>query len=185
MSRTLRTPAGIPLPQLELLLGAAGWVAGTLGLGSGGGTLLMAAGLLFSGWWFTVIRRRHGRGARLPRELRTRALRVVAAVAVVLVALSIVLPMIGNGWGELTVPLGAVAIGVGLIALASVLVERSWTAVGGALVVLGAVGALLALNTAGTAVPYGVVGLGGAAVLWAAAARRTGAVTDVRERIGR
>jgi hypothetical protein len=185
MSRTLRSPAGIPLPQLELLLGAAGWVAGTLGLGSGGGTLLMAAGLLFSGWWFTVVRRRHGRGAKLSRALAARALRIAVAVAVVLVALSIVLPMIGSGWGELTVPLGGAVIGAGLIALASVLVERSWTAVGGLLVVLGAIGALLALSTAGTATPYGVVGIGAAAVCWAAAARRTGAVTELRERVGR
>jgi hypothetical protein len=117
--------------------------------------------------------------------MATRSLRVAAIVGVVLVALSIGLPMIGNGWGELTVPFGGAAIGVGLIALASVLVERSWTAVGGVLVVLGAVGALLALSTAGTATPYGVVGIGAAVVCWLAAARRTGAVTAVRERVGR
>jgi hypothetical protein len=185
MSRTLRTPAGIPVPQLELLLGGAGWVAGTLGLGTGGGTLLMAAGLLFTGWWFTVVRRRFGAGARLPRELRARTVRTGVVVAVLLVALAVVLPMIGLGWGELTVPLGAVVIGAGLIGVSSVLGERSFLAVGGAVAVLGAIGAMLALSTAGTATPYGVVGLGGAVVLWAAAARRTGAVTTLRERVGR
>ncbi|WP_181779630.1 hypothetical protein [Pseudonocardia pini] len=185
MSRTLRAPAGIPVPQLEVLLGGAGWVAGSLGLGTGGGTLLMAGGLLLTGWLFTAVRRRHGSGARLPRDLRARTLKIAAAVVVLLVALGIGLPMIGRGWGELTVPVGAAVIGAGLVALSSVLVERSYVAVGAALVVLGAVGSLLALNTAGTATPYGVVGLGAAAVLWAAAVRRTGMLQVIRERMGR
>ena len=185
MSRTLRAPAGIPLPQLEVVLAAAAWVAGSLGLGTGGGTLLMAAGLLLGGWLFTTVRRRHGRGAALPRDLRMRTVRIAVVVAVLLVALGIGLPMIGQGWGELTVPLGGAVLGAGLVALASVLMDRSFLAIGGALIVLGAAGALLALDTVGTAVPYGVVGLGGAAVLWLAAARRTGLVTDLRERVGR
>ncbi|GAA4551681.1 hypothetical protein [Pseudonocardia xishanensis] len=185
MSRTLRAPAGIPLPQLEVLFAGAAWVAGSLGLGTGGGTLLMAAGLLGTGWLFTTVRRRHGRGARPPRDLRTRLIRIAVIVAVLLVGLGIGLPLIGNGWGELTVPLGGAVIGAGLIALSSVLVDRSFLAAGGALVVLGAAGALLALDTVGTSVPYGVVGLGGAVVLWAAAARRTGVLGELRERVGR
>jgi hypothetical protein len=133
----------------------------------------------------TTVRRRHGGGARLPRELRNRAIRIGVLVVVVLVALGIGLPLIGQGWGELTVPLGAAALGAGLVALSSVLVERSFVAVGAVLVVLGAAGALLALTTAGTATPYGLVGLGGAVLLWAAAARRTGMAADIRERVGR
>ncbi|GAA1874126.1 hypothetical protein GCM10009836_63960 [Pseudonocardia ailaonensis] len=190
MSRTVRARipeprAGIPLPQLEILLGGAAWVAGALGLGTGGGTLIMALGLLVTGWAFVSLRRRHGLGARLDGRLRLRVFRLGIGVLVVLVALGIVLPLIGNGWGELTVPLGVAVVGAALFPLSTTLGERSFVAVGGLLVVIGAIGALLALNTAGTATPLGVVGFGSAAVLWAAAARRLGVVGELRARVGR
>ena len=190
MSGTLRAPippqrAGIPLPQLEILLGGAGWVAGSLGFGTGGGTLVMALGLLLTGWAWVSLRRRHGLGARLDRSLRMRVIRLGVGVAVVLVALGIALPLIGGGWGELTVPLGCAAVGAALIPLSTMLADRSFVAVGGLVVVLGAVGVLLALNTAGSALPLGVVGLGSALVLWIAGARRVGVVGELRERVGR
>ncbi|GAA2855674.1 hypothetical protein GCM10010472_11240 [Pseudonocardia halophobica] len=181
----MRTASGIPLPQLEILLGGAGWVAGSLGFGAGGGTLVMAAGLLVTGWLFITVRRRQGLGARLDRGLRARVLRLVVVVGVVLVVVGVGLPLIGQGWGELTVPVGAVVVGAGLCALSSLLGERSFVAVGGLLVVLGAVGALLALNTGGAAMPLGVVGIGGAVALWVAGVRRLGLVAELRERVGR
>jgi hypothetical protein len=185
MSRTVRAVSGIPLPQLEVLLGGAGWVAGSLGFGAGGGTLVMAAGLLLTGWLFTTVRRREGLAGRLDRGLRARVLRLVVLVAVVLVVVGIGLPLIGQGWGELTVPVGAAVVGAGLCSLSTLLGERSFVAVGGVLIVLGAVGALLALNFGGAALPVGVVGIGGAAVLWLAGVRRTGLVEELRERVGR
>jgi hypothetical protein len=185
MSRTVRATSGIPLPQLEILLGGAGWVAGSLGFGAGGGTLVMAAGLLVTGWLFTTVRRRQGLGARLDRGLRARVLRLAVVVGVVLVVLGVGLPLVGQGWGELTVPVGAVAVGAGLCSLSTLLGERSFMAVGGLLVVLGAVGSLLALNSGGAALPLGVVGIGGAVVLWLAGMRRIGLVGELRERVGR
>jgi hypothetical protein len=185
MSRTVRAVSGIPLPQLEILLGGAGWVAGSLGFGAGGGTLVMAAGLLLTGWLFTTVRRRQGLGARLDRGLRARVLRLAVVVGVVLLVVGIGLPLIGQGWGELTVPAGAAVVGAGLCSLSTLLGERSFVAVGGVLVVLGAVGCLLALNSGGAALPLGVVGLGGAAVLWLAGVRRIGFVEELRARVGR
>jgi hypothetical protein len=184
MSRTVRAASGIPLPHLEILLGGAGWVAGSLGFGAGGGTLVMAAGLLVTGWLFITVRRR-GLGARLDRELRTRVLRLAVVVGVVLVVLGVGLPLVGQGWGELTVPVGAVVVGAGLCSLSTLLGERSFVAVGAVLVVLGAVGSLLALNSGGAALPLGVVGIGGAVVLWLAGVRRIGLVGELRERVGR
>lgn len=185
MSRTVRTASGIPLPQLEILLGGAGWVAGSLGFGAGGGTLVMAAGLLLTGWLFITVRRRQGLAARLDRGLRARVLRLAVVVGVVLVVVGVGLPLIGQGWGELTVPVGAVVVGAGLCSLSTLLGERSLVAAGGLLVVLGAVGSLLALNTGGTALPLGVVGIGGAVVLWLAGVWRLGMVDELRARVGR
>ena len=54
-----------------------------------------------------------------------------------------------------------------------------------ALMVLGAAGAVLALDSAGALYPQGVVGLGAGAVLWLFGAQRTGLLAEVRERTGR
>ncbi|MCW0214966.1 MAG: hypothetical protein OJJ54_16535 [Pseudonocardia sp.] len=184
MSRTVRAVAGIPVPHLEIVLGGIAWVAGTLALPAGTGTVLMAAGLGITGALWVSVRRRHGLGARLDRELRTRVLRLGVGVVVALVVLGVALPLVG-GWGELTVPLGCAVVGVALFPLSSLLGERSFVALGGLLVVLGAVGALLALNSAGATLPQGVVGIGGGLLLWLAGSRRIGLFGELRSRVGR
>lgn len=185
MSRTVRAVAGIPVPHLEIVLGAVAWVAGTLALPTGVGTVLMAAGLGVTGVLWVSVRRRHGLGTRLDRALRTQVLRLGLGVLVALVALGVVLPLVGGGWGELTVPIGCAVVGVALFPLSSLLRERSYVALGGLLVVLAAVGALLALNSAGPSLPQGVVGIVGALLLWLAGCRRIGLFGELRARVGR
>jgi hypothetical protein len=50
---------------------------------------------------------------------------------------------------------------------------------------LGAGGAILALNSAGVTESQGLVGLAGGVLLWAAAAQQAGLTTQLRDRIRR
>jgi hypothetical protein len=75
-------------------------------------------------------------------------------------------------------------VGVALILLSSQLDERIFLAAGGALMVLGAVGALLALDSAGNMYPQGLVGLVAGGILWLAGAYRTGLLDEARQRVG-
>lgn len=171
------------LPNLELLAGAAWWTVGTSAMDSGVGTVVLAAGLGITGGLFVAVRRRHGSGAPLPPGGRTRLLRP-AAVAIALGALVVGSLTFLNA-GELAVPAVCVLVGAVLVPLSSQLEQRSVLAVGAALMVLGAVGALLALNSAGLLYPQGVVGLGAGILLWTLAAYRTGLLAELRGRVER
>jgi hypothetical protein len=72
-----------------------------------------------------------------------------------------------------------------LLPLASLLGRRSLLAVGASLMLLGAGGAVLALNSAGTAESQGAVGLVAGVLLWVAAAQQTGLADELRDRIRR
>jgi hypothetical protein len=110
---------------------------------------------------------------------------------VLLVAVGVALVVLGStllratGRGELTVPLAAAVCGALLLPLASLLDRRGLLALGGGLMLLGAGGAVLALNSAGAAEPQGLVGFVGGVLLWAAAAQQVGLVGELRERIRR
>ena len=78
------------------------------------------------------------------------------------------------GIGELAVPVICALVGVAGISLSRTLDERSLVLTGGALLVLGAGGGLLALDSAGQLYPQGVVGMVAAGVLWLSAAYRGG-----------
>lgn len=185
MKPTLRAPAGIPLPHLEIVLGGIGWVVGSMGLGSGGDTVVLAFGLAAAIALWITIRRRQGLGARLDRGTRSAVLQTGFVAVALIVGFGLLLPMIGTGWGELTVPLACAIAGLALFPLAARLAERSLVAVGGVLVVLGAVGAFLALDSPGAALSQGVVGFGAALVAWLAGALRTGLLTELRQRVVR
>lgn len=173
----------VRMPYLELLAGGVWWTVGAGVLDSGTGTVVLAAGLGITGSLFMAVRRRHGSGAPLPPGGRARLLRLVA-VAVVLGALVVGSLTFLNS-GELAVPAVCVLVGAVLVALSSQLDQRSVLAVGAALMVLGAVGALLALNSAGLLYPQGVVGLGAGISLWTAAGYRTGLLAELRGRVER
>ncbi|MFC5995288.1 hypothetical protein ACFQE5_13805 [Pseudonocardia hispaniensis] len=183
MTRPNRVPDQVVAPYLEVIIGAVWWVIGTLALPSGIGTVLMAAGLGVTGVLWTTARRRFGAGVRLDPERRTRLLRLVLGALGL-----IVLAVVGLGatsWAELRAPVACAIVAAVLFPLASLLQERSYVAVGGLLLVLGASGALLALDAAGSAGPQGLVGMGAAAALWGAGALRFGLLEDVRDRVRR
>jgi hypothetical protein len=181
----MRGPA---VPYLEPIMGAAWWTVGAAALDGGTGTVVLAAGLGVTGWLVMALRRRYGGGEPLPPGGRGRFLRLVgitaALIAVVGAVLSMQLPIIGPS-GEFTVPVAAVMIGVSLLMLASQLDQRSFLALGGAMMVLGATGVLLALDSAGQLYPQGVVGLVAGALFWLASAHRTGLLAEARDRTRR
>jgi hypothetical protein len=90
-----------------------------------------------------------------------------------------------TGRAELTVPVTVAVGGALLLPLASLLDRRSLIALGAALMLLGAGGAVLALNSAGVTESQGLVGLVGGVLLWAAAAQQAGLTTQLRDRIRR
>ncbi|MHA6793278.1 hypothetical protein ACVGVM_07120 [Pseudonocardia bannensis] len=183
MTRPIRAAGEAALPYLEIAVGAVWWIVGSLALAGGPGTVVLAAGIGATGLLWTAVRRRQGAGAALGPGLRAKVIRL-AAVAVGLVVVSGAL-LGAVGWDELAVPVACVLIGALLFPLSSVLEERSWVAAGAVLMVLGAGGALLALDTAGQAVPQGLVGMGAAVVLWAAGVYRLGLFQELRDRVGR
>jgi hypothetical protein len=170
----------VPVPYLEPIVAAAWWTVGTAALEGGTGTVLLAAGLGLSGALVVALHRRHGSGARLPSGARGRLLRTVGITAALLAVSGTVLGFFSLG--ELVVPLGAVLVGLAAISLASVLDERPLVAVGGAMLVLGAVGALLALRSVGALYPVGLVGLVAGALFWLVSAHRGGLLDPRRRR---
>ena len=90
-----------------------------------------------------------------------------------------------TGRAELTVPVTVAVGGALLLPLASLLDRRSLLALGAALMLLGAGGAVLALNSAGVTESQGLVGLVGGVLLWAAAAQQAGLTDELRDRIRR
>lgn len=176
----MRAPA---LPYLEPILAGVWWLLGAVALGGGLSTVVLAAGIGVTAALVVTLRARHGAGAALPPGGRRRLVRLVVGALVVIVLLGAGLGYLG--YGELTVPLAAVVVGVGLLLFSSVLEARSLVAAGAALMLLGAVGAVLALGSAGQLYPHGLVGLGAGAALWLCGAQRTGLLADLRARAGR
>ena len=76
-------------------------------------------------------------------------------------------------------------VGAGLVLSSPVLDARPLVAAGSVLLLLGAVGAVLALGSAGPLYPHGLVGLGAGAGLWLFGAQRTGLLAEVRDRTRR
>lgn len=176
----MRQPA---VPYLEAVAGGVWWIVGAAALMAGTGTVVLAAGLGVTGALVVALRGRYGSGAPLPPGGRTRLLRIVIGAVVLIAIAGTVLGMVSLG--ELAVPVACAVVGCALFPLSSVLDERSLLAAGAALLVLGALGALLALDSAGTFYPQGLVGMGAGAVLWLVAAVRTGLLAEVRGRVRR
>lgn len=183
MTRPIRVPDGVFVPQLETVLGGVFWVAGSVALAGGPGTVAMAAGLGATGWLWRVARRAHGPGTPLGPDRRSRLIRLAALVAVLVVGALVGLGM--TDWSELAVPVACGIVGIGAFSVSSVLAERSFVAIGGLLLLLAAAGALLALTSAGATGPQGLVGYGGAAVVWLAGAVRLGLLGELRARVRR
>ena len=145
------------------------WAPSCSRRGSGSPACLIAA-----------LRSRHGDGEPLPPGGRARLLRIGFVVVVLAAAAGPLLGLVDLG--ELAVPVACAVTGFALFPLASLLDERALLAAGGALLVLAATGALFALDSAGTFLPQGLVGMAAAAVLWLAGAQRSGLLAEARAR---
>jgi len=86
------------------------------------------------------------------------------------------------GLGELAVPVACAVTGLALFPLASMLDDRALLAAGGLMLVFAATGALFALDSAGTLLPQGIVGMAAGVVIWLAGAQRTGLLAEARAR---
>jgi hypothetical protein len=168
------------VPYLEPVVGLGWWTVGAAALDAGTGTVVLAAGLGIMGGLVMALRKRYGSGAPLPPGGRTR-LFVLIGVTAALVAVSGTLLGFVND-GELVVPVACALVGAAAMPLASRLAERVFTALGGALMVLGAAGVLLALNSAGSLYPQGIVGLVAGVLFWLTIAHRAGLLAEVRDR---
>jgi hypothetical protein len=171
------------VPYLEPIVGAAWWTVGAAALDGGVGTVVLAAGLGVTGVLVMALRNLLGQGEPLPRRGRGRFLRLLGVTAALI---AVAVTALGRlSWGELAVPVAAAIVGVALLMLSSQLDERSLLALGGAVMVLGAAGALLALDSSGQLYPQGVVGLVAGALFWLTSALRTGLLAEVRYRVRR
>ena len=175
----MRHPA---VPCLEVVAGGVWWVVGAIALAAGTGTVVLAAGLGVTGALVVAVTRRYGSGAPLPRGDRTRLLQIVIGAVVLVVIAGSVLGLVTLG--ELAVPVSCAITGCALFPLSTLLDARSLLAAGAALLVLGATGALLALDLAGPLYPHGLVGMAAGAVLWVTSAVRTGLLSEARGRVG-
>jgi hypothetical protein len=185
MGRFVRRQVEVPGSAVLALAGGAAWLAGSAALPSGAGTVVLAAGLAVTVWLMVQATRAGGtgRGPRLDRDRRRRVLSLLV-VGVGLVVLGGTL-LRATGRAELTVPVTVAVGGALLLPLASLLDRRSLIALGAALMLLGAGGAVLALNSAGVTESQGLVGLVGGVLLWAVAAQQAGLTTQLRDRIRR
>lgn len=168
------------VPLLEPALGVVWWTIGALALPDGPGTVVLAAGLGVTGVLAAAGRRRNGWPVGVPPGVRTRLVRI-AVVAVVVVVLTAVLLSLAD-LGELTVPVACAVAGAAMFPAASTTDERAWVLAGGALLVLGAVGSLFALDSAGDLYSHGVVGMVAAVVVWLVGAHRIGLLDEMRLR---
>lgn len=184
MGRFVRRQVEFPGSAVLALGGGAGWLVGSAALPSGIGTVVLAVGIAVTVWLITrATRSDSGRGPRLDRGRRSRVITLVVVGAGLVVLGGMLLR--ATGLGELTVPLTVAVCGALLLPLASLLDRRSLLAVGAALMLLGAGGAVLALNSAGAAESQGLVGLVGGVLLWVAAAQQAGLTDELRNRIRR
>ena len=184
MGRSLRKQVEVPGSAVLALAGGAAWLVGSSALPGGQGTVVLAVGIAVTVWLTMQSGRAAGPGGpRIDRDRRRRVIYLLA-VGVALVVLGSML-LRATGRGELTVPLTAVVCGALLVPAASLLDRRSLLALGAGLMVLGAGGAVLALNSAGRTESQGLVGFVGGVLLWAAAAQHAGVLGDLRGRIRR
>ena len=185
MGRFVRKQVDVPGSAVLALAGGAAWLVGSAALPSGAGTVVLALGIAVTVWLVVQATRApgSGRGSRLDRDQRKRVITLVVVGAGLVVLGGMLLRATGRA--ELTVPLTVAVCGALLLPLASLLDRRGLLAVGAALMLLGAGGAVLALNSAGTAESQGLVGLVGGVLLWAAAAQQAGLTDELRDRIRR
>jgi hypothetical protein len=180
----VRRQVEVPGSAVLALAGGAAWLVGSAALPSGQGTVVLALGLALTVW--LIMRAGRGPGGTGPRldGRQRRRVATIVVVGVVLVTLGAT-ALKATGRGELTVPLAAAVCGALLVPLASLLDKRGLLAVGGGLLLVGAGGAVVALNSAGTAESQGLVGFVGGVLLWAAAAQQAGLLGELRDRIRR
>jgi hypothetical protein len=158
--------------------GGAAWLVGSSALDAGLGTVVLAAGLAAT-IWLTVTGGRHGLERPLERWRSRRLLRLALLGVALVVAASVLLGLVG--YGELGVPAAFLVVGALLVPASSTLGDRSFLLVGAALMVLAALGGLLALNSAGALYPRGLVGLGSGLLLWGASAHRSGLLRGISQ----
>ncbi|OLM17188.1 hypothetical protein Ae707Ps1_1447 [Pseudonocardia sp. Ae707_Ps1] len=179
----MRQPSlGVPAPSLEIALGLLAWTVGAGGLASGFGTVLVALGVFLAAYLWFVRRRNSALAVTLHPERKRRMQRLIVVGVAGIVLLPSILALVG--YGELATALSAALVGVLLIQASSVLEERSLVATGGLVLLIAAFGAFLALTYEGqgTGSSQAVIGLGAGIVLWVAALRRLGILTDLSRR---
>ena len=180
----MRRQVEVPGSAVLALAGGAAWLVGSSALPGGQATVVLALGLSVTVWLVVRATRTGTRpGPRLDPYRRRRILQLLAVGVALVVVGSMLLRAAGQG--ELTVPLATALWGALLLPLASLLDRRGLLAVGGGLMVLGAAGAVLALNSAGRTESQGLVGLVGGVLLWTAAALDAGLLGELRDRIRR
>ena len=179
----MRRQVEVPGSAVLALAGGGGWLVGSTALPSGPGTVVLALGIAVTVWLTIRATRAGSAGPRIARDRRRRVIYLVA-VGIALVTLGSTL-LRATGRAELAVPLAAAVSGALLLPLASVLDRRALLAVGGGLMLLGAGGAVVALNSAGRTESQGLVGFVGGVLLWAAAAQQAGLASELRDRIRR
>ncbi|WP_300013005.1 hypothetical protein [Pseudonocardia sp.] len=175
MARTVTLSAAAVLA----LGGGAGWLVGSSALDAGMGTLVLAIGIGVTAW-LVLTGSRDAVERPIARWRSRRLVRLAVTGLVLIVGGSAVLGL--TSYGELAVPLGFFVVGALLIPASSTLADRTYLALGAALMLLAATGGLLALNSAGELYPRGLVGLGAGVLLWAAAAYRAGLFVRYRTR---
>jgi len=176
----MRAPS---VPYLETALGGIWWIVGAAALGGGLSTVVLAAGIGVAAALVVALRQRYGAGEALPPGRRGRLLRLIVGSLVVIAVAATGLGYLG--YAELTIPVACGVVGAGLVMSSPVLDARPLVAAGSVLLLLGAVGAVLALGSAGPLYPHGLVGLGAGAGLWLFGAQRTGLLAEVRDRTRR
>lgn len=158
--------------------GGAAWLVGSSALDAGLGTVVLASGLALT-VWLTVTGSRLGDETPVERWRSRRLLRLALLGVALVVGASVALGLLG--YGELGVPASFFLVGALLVPASSTLDDRTWLLLGGAMMVLAALGGLLALNSAGALYPRGLVGLGAGLLLWAASAHRSGLVRGISQ----
>ena len=159
--------------------GGTAWLVGSSALEAGVGTVVLALGIAVT-VWLVVTGSRDVNEAPVERWRSRRLLRLAILGVVLIAAASTALGFLS--FGELAVPVAFFVVGALLVPASSTLDDRSFLMLGSALMVLAAVGALLALNSVGQLYPRGLVGLGAGAMLWVVSAMRSGLLAPLQRR---
>lgn len=157
--------------------GGVAWLVGSSALDAGVGTVVLALGLAVT-VWLVVTGSRDAVDRPVERWRSRRLLRLTVIGIVLIAASSTLLGLVS--YGELAVPVAFFVVGALLVPASSTLGDRTYLLIGSAMMVLSAVGGLLALNSVGELYPRGLVGLGAGLLLWAASAYRSGLVPQLR-----